>query len=208
MSIAKSHVQVLVLGSRPGLGTIYDRMLTRLRGLKYLFYTHECITPRHRSCHRFLSMVRTGWPTRAMHWYGNGVWRLSSARPCVADSGRSPPLTDSERPSAGTCSRRRETSSLLFIPYYHTTRWRQQSRLSMRRFAQTPTPTTCARPVSLHLRTRCCHCAAPGQTCARPSLTIAIVYWLECLCTDFWGPASNFGIPLAAVMDTQKDPEM
>jgi hypothetical protein len=27
-------------------------------------------------------------------------------------------------------------------------------------------------------------------------------------CLDFWGPASNFGIPLAAVMDTQKDPEM
>ena len=26
--------------------------------------------------------------------------------------------------------------------------------------------------------------------------------------TDFWGPASNFGIPIAAVMDTQKDPEM
>lgn len=26
--------------------------------------------------------------------------------------------------------------------------------------------------------------------------------------TDFWGPASNFGIPLAAVMDVQKDPEM
>ncbi|KAF2156775.1 UPF0041-domain-containing protein [Myriangium duriaei CBS 260.36] len=25
--------------------------------------------------------------------------------------------------------------------------------------------------------------------------------------THFWGPASNFGIPLAAVMDTQKDPE-
>ena len=25
---------------------------------------------------------------------------------------------------------------------------------------------------------------------------------------DFWGPASNFGIPLAAVADTQKDPEM
>jgi hypothetical protein len=25
---------------------------------------------------------------------------------------------------------------------------------------------------------------------------------------DFWGPASNFGIPIAAVMDTQKDPEM
>lgn len=26
--------------------------------------------------------------------------------------------------------------------------------------------------------------------------------------TDFWGPASNFGIPLAAVMDVRKDPEM
>lgn len=25
---------------------------------------------------------------------------------------------------------------------------------------------------------------------------------------DFWGPASNFGIPIAAVMDTKKDPEM
>ena len=26
--------------------------------------------------------------------------------------------------------------------------------------------------------------------------------------TDFWGPASNFGIPIAAVLDTQKDPAM
>ncbi|KLU84796.1 hypothetical protein MAPG_03832 [Magnaporthiopsis poae ATCC 64411] len=26
--------------------------------------------------------------------------------------------------------------------------------------------------------------------------------------THFWGPASNFGIPLAAVMDTQKSPEL
>lgn len=25
---------------------------------------------------------------------------------------------------------------------------------------------------------------------------------------DFWGPVSNFGIPLAAVMDTQKSPEL
>ncbi|SPN96834.1 uncharacterized protein DNG_00354 [Cephalotrichum gorgonifer] len=25
---------------------------------------------------------------------------------------------------------------------------------------------------------------------------------------DFWGPASNFGIPLAAIMDTQKSPEL
>lgn len=25
---------------------------------------------------------------------------------------------------------------------------------------------------------------------------------------DFWGPVSNFGIPIAAIMDTQKDPEM
>ena len=28
------------------------------------------------------------------------------------------------------------------------------------------------------------------------------------LYADFWGPVSNFGIPIAAVMDTQKDPEM
>ncbi|OQO07625.1 hypothetical protein B0A48_07322 [Cryoendolithus antarcticus] len=26
--------------------------------------------------------------------------------------------------------------------------------------------------------------------------------------THFWGPASNFGIPIAAVMDTQKDPDI
>ncbi|KIW12326.1 hypothetical protein PV08_09603 [Exophiala spinifera] len=26
--------------------------------------------------------------------------------------------------------------------------------------------------------------------------------------THFWGPASNFGIPVAAVLDTQKDPEI
>ncbi|CZT47402.1 probable FMP37 Found in Mitochondrial Proteome [Rhynchosporium secalis] len=26
--------------------------------------------------------------------------------------------------------------------------------------------------------------------------------------THFWGPASNFGIPIAAVMDTQKSPEL
>ena len=25
---------------------------------------------------------------------------------------------------------------------------------------------------------------------------------------DFWGPVSNFGIPIAAVMDTQKSPEL
>ena len=25
---------------------------------------------------------------------------------------------------------------------------------------------------------------------------------------DFWGPVSNFGIPVAAVMDMKKDPEM
>ncbi|KAM0434634.1 hypothetical protein ACHAPT_003733 [Fusarium lateritium] len=26
--------------------------------------------------------------------------------------------------------------------------------------------------------------------------------------THFWGPVSNFGIPLAAIMDTQKSPEL
>jgi hypothetical protein len=33
--------------------------------------------------------------------------------------------------------------------------------------------------------------------------------FLDYFCsTHFWGPASNFGIPIAAVMDTQKDPEI
>ena len=35
--------------------------------------------------------------------------------------------------------------------------------------------------------------------------------WTNELCAptaDFWGPVSNFGIPAAAVMDTQKDPDM
>ncbi|EYE94896.1 pyruvate transporter MPC1 [Aspergillus ruber CBS 135680] len=32
---------------------------------------------------------------------------------------------------------------------------------------------------------------------------------LDYVCsTHFWGPVSNFGIPVAAVMDTQKDPEI
>ncbi|PGH30542.1 small nuclear ribonucleoprotein B and B' [[Emmonsia] crescens] len=32
---------------------------------------------------------------------------------------------------------------------------------------------------------------------------------LDYVCsTHFWGPVSNFGIPIAAVMDTQKDPEI
>ncbi|KAJ5096102.1 Mitochondrial pyruvate carrier 1 [Penicillium alfredii] len=32
---------------------------------------------------------------------------------------------------------------------------------------------------------------------------------LDYVCsTHFWGPVSNFGIPFAAVMDTQKDPEI
>ncbi|CAG9971061.1 unnamed protein product [Clonostachys byssicola] len=32
---------------------------------------------------------------------------------------------------------------------------------------------------------------------------------LDYVCsTHFWGPVSNFGIPVAAVMDTQKSPEM
>ncbi|KAL2757371.1 hypothetical protein ACRALDRAFT_1060762 [Sodiomyces alcalophilus JCM 7366] len=32
---------------------------------------------------------------------------------------------------------------------------------------------------------------------------------LDYLCsTHFWGPASNFGIPVAAVLDTQKSPDL
>jgi mitochondrial pyruvate carrier 1 len=26
--------------------------------------------------------------------------------------------------------------------------------------------------------------------------------------SDFWGPVSNFGIPIAAVLDVQKSPEL
>ncbi|KAI4133486.1 MAG: hypothetical protein LQ338_000222 [Usnochroma carphineum] len=33
--------------------------------------------------------------------------------------------------------------------------------------------------------------------------------WLSYICsTHFWGPASNFGIPAAAIADIQKDPEL
>ncbi|KAL9605087.1 MAG: hypothetical protein Q9219_000021 [cf. Caloplaca sp. 3 TL-2023] len=33
--------------------------------------------------------------------------------------------------------------------------------------------------------------------------------WLSYVCsTHFWGPVSNFGIPLAAIADIQKDPEL
>ena len=28
------------------------------------------------------------------------------------------------------------------------------------------------------------------------------------LLLDFWGPASNFGIPIAALLDTQKSPDL
>jgi hypothetical protein len=31
--------------------------------------------------------------------------------------------------------------------------------------------------------------------------------WTDSL-LDFWGPASNFGIPIAAIADMSKDPEM
>lgn len=31
---------------------------------------------------------------------------------------------------------------------------------------------------------------------------------MRCDFADFWGPVSNFGIPIAAVMDTQKSPEL
>jgi len=31
---------------------------------------------------------------------------------------------------------------------------------------------------------------------------------IKIVSTHFWGPVSNFGIPIAAVMDTQKDPEI
>lgn len=35
-----------------------------------------------------------------------------------------------------------------------------------------------------------------------------LLIYTDVLLADFWGPASNFGIPVAAVMDTQKSPEL
>lgn len=31
---------------------------------------------------------------------------------------------------------------------------------------------------------------------------------MQAYAIDFWGPVSNFGIPVAAVMDTQKSPDL
>lgn len=47
----------------------------------------------------------------------------------------------------------------------------------------------------------------------RPGLftRLGIDSWLTprlSLYADFWGPVSNFGIPMAAVLDTQKSPEL
>lgn len=39
-------------------------------------------------------------------------------------------------------------------------------------------------------------------------MTKKLTFSLPHMRKDFWGPASNFGIPIAAVLDTQKDAEM
>ena len=63
---------------------------------------------------------------------------------------------------------------------------------------QNPLPT---RPILLLLYTYVFPPTAFPRTDLRriPSINIR---------ADFWGPASNFGIPIAAVLDTQKDPAM
>lgn len=40
-------------------------------------------------------------------------------------------------------------------------------------------------------------------------LTGSLSYVEQCLQdADFWGPASNFGIPIAAILDTYKSPDL
>lgn len=71
-----------------------------------------------------------------------------------------------------------------------TSPWRPQYQLSMRKYALNQCSAISVRLVSIS-RLNCAGVSA--NLLFRP---------------DFWGPASNFGIPLAAVMDVQKDPEM
>lgn len=64
---------------------------------------------------------------------------------------------------------------------------------------------------------RRCHRQRCTTTEHHASQTVAHTYWkkrqlanndMSLQRTDFWGPVSNFGIPIAAVMDTQKSPEL
>lgn len=107
--------------------------------------------------------------------------------------------------------------------------WRPRSRRSMRGYAPIRTRITSARPVSKKRRLfgfgwGCGGAATTVRWAAERSLAehverntgfgeIAGVYLerilcADRLCPDFWGPASNFGIPIAAIADMSKDPEM
>lgn len=68
-----------------------------------------------------------------------------------------------------------------------------------------------------HVRSMACLSLLPLYSCADPDKSLSHASMTDycarvsltcCLGLDFWGPASNFGIPIAAFMDTQKDPEM
>lgn len=83
----------------------------------------------------------------------------------------------------------------------------------MRRFARISTWITFARPVRLsknyNWRTfegsYATHWCMGLRSQANVRIHENIVANRE---ADFWGPASNFGIPLAAIADMSKDPEM
>jgi hypothetical protein len=82
-------------------------------------------------------------------------------------------------------------------------RWPPRSKRSMRRFAQTSTRTTFARPV--------CFTREGGAWGGRNTWNVGTEGYEEHTANgipDFWGPASNFGIPIAAIADMSKDPEM
>ncbi|KAJ4614900.1 hypothetical protein HRR85_003683 [Exophiala dermatitidis] len=64
-------------------------------------------------------------------------------------------------------------------------------------------------PSSLFVRSRPVLSVSMAATIKAINAKIRSNKVLDYFCsTHFWGPASNFGIPVAAVLDTQKDPEI
>lgn len=79
-----------------------------------------------------------------------------------------------------------------------SSQWQPRFQLSMPKYAHSQFLAISARPVSSPIA------LVPSDLRKRYSGMRTDAY----LRVDFWGPASNFGIPIAAVMDTKKDPEM
>ena len=92
-------------------------------------------------------------------------------------------------------------------PHPHYPQWRQQYQQSMRKFVHNLSWTTSAQRVRIQLQL---FLSFPRQISSE-SETPPLQNWKLIILfssADFWGPVSNFGIPIAAVMDIQKDPEM